>query len=113
MRPEFETVLFFYQPYPGSPLADLVKDKGLLVPETLEAWADFDYVGSYGSWVAKEKWQRIQRFKFYSRFAWGRNGTPWRWAFQRLANWRCQHDFYGFPIEKTMLEFFRPPERLS
>ena len=113
MSPNFETVIFFYQPYPGSPIAEMVKEKGYPIPSTLEEWAEFDYVGSYGPWVSKEKLQKVQRFKFYSRFAWSSNGTPWRWALQKLARWRCEQDFYHFPLEKAVVEYFRPPEPLS
>jgi radical SAM superfamily enzyme YgiQ (UPF0313 family) len=113
MSPDFETVVFFYQPYPGSPIADMVKEKGYPMPKTLEQWADFDYVGSYGSWVSKDKWQKVQRFKFYSRFAWGGNSTPWHQALQRLARWRCDRNFYDFPFEKVVVEWIRPPESLS
>ncbi|MFQ5769585.1 MAG: B12-binding domain-containing radical SAM protein [bacterium] len=113
MSPDFETVIFFYQPYPGSPIAEMVKENGHPILRTLEEWADFDYVGSYGPWVSRTKWRNVQRFKFYSRFAWSRNGTPWHWALKKLAHWRCERDFYQFPMEKVVLEYFRPPEKLS
>lgn len=113
MSPKFETVIFFYQPYPGSPIADLVRDSGYPMPQSLEEWAEFDYVESYGPWVPQEKWERVQRFKFYQRFAWLENGGLLKWPVKQLARWRCHHDFYDFPIEKNLAEWLRPAAPLS
>jgi len=108
MSPKFETVIFFYQPYPGSPIADLVRDSGYPMPQTLEEWAAFDYVESCGPWVPREKWQHVQRFKFYQRFAWSENGSLLKWPIKRLARLRCEKDFYKFPIEKLLVEWLKP-----
>ncbi|MDZ7269399.1 MAG: B12-binding domain-containing radical SAM protein [candidate division KSB1 bacterium] len=113
MSPKFETVIFFYQPYPGSPLADLVRTRGYPMPQALEEWAAFDYVESRGAWVSPEKWEYVQRFKFYHRFAWSENGGWVKWPVRQLARWRCQHDFYAFPIEKKLAEWLRPAAPLS
>lgn len=113
MSPKFETVIFFYQPYPGSPIADLVRDSGYPMPQSLEEWAAFDYVESYGPWVPQEKWERVQRFKFYQRFAWSENGSLLKWPIKRLARLRCEKDFYKFPIEKRLVEWLRPAASLS
>ncbi|KAA0224075.1 radical SAM protein [candidate division KSB1 bacterium] len=113
MSPKFETVIFFYQPYPGSPIADLVRDSGYPMPQSLEEWAAFDYVESYGPWVPQEKWERVQRFKFYQRFAWSENGSLLKWPIKRLARLRCEKDFYEFPIEKRLVEWLKPATSLS
>ena len=113
MSPKFRTQIFFYQPYPGSPISDLVKEKGYPLPRTLEEWANFDFVGSYGPWVSREKWQLVQRFKFYSRHAWDAQNGWLRRPLQRLANWRCAKDFYHFPIEKWLVETLRPSLQVS
>ena len=44
---------------------------GYQLPCTLDEWADFDFIGSAGPWVTAEKYELIERFKFYNRFAWG------------------------------------------
>lgn len=113
MSPKFETVIYFYQPYPGSAIAKLVEDQGYPLPKTLAAWADFDYVGSYGPWVSRAKWRLVQRFKFYSRHAWSAQPGFFRRPLQRLANWRCVNDFYGFPFEKSLVEWLRPAPQIS
>ncbi|MDP8999488.1 MAG: B12-binding domain-containing radical SAM protein [Myxococcota bacterium] len=112
MSADFEVSVYFYQPYPGSPIADLVWQRGYRKPQTLSDWADFDYVGSRGPWVAEDKWERVQRFKFYQRHAYGRlrmATLPLRW----LARARMGTGFLGAPIEKLVAEALRPSERLS
>src|SRR5262249_37046345 len=110
MSPTFETPIFYYKPYPGSPLAHEVKDG---IPRTLEEWAGFDYVaGAAGAWVSPEVYRRVERFKFYNRVASGRK-TPPRGTSQRVARWRAGNDNYSLPVEKIFIETFRPAEPLS
>jgi radical SAM superfamily enzyme YgiQ (UPF0313 family) len=113
MSPKFKTPIFFYQPYPGSPITELVKARGYALPGTLEEWGEFDFVGAYGPWVSRKKWQLVQRFKFYSRHAWDAQQGLFRRTLQRLASWRCMNDFYHFPIEKWMAESLRASPRFS
>ena len=112
MSPQFETPLFYFKPYPGSAITAAVVREGYRLPQTLDDWADFDFVGSSGPWVNPEKHEFIERFKFYNRVAWGRR-TWVRWPLQRLARWRCKRDFYGLPLEKRLVERLRPMPRLS
>ncbi len=112
MSPRFETPLFYFKPYPGSAITAAVVRDGYTLPHTLDEWADFDFVGSSGPWVDPEKYEFIERFKFYNRAAWGRR-TWLRWPLQRLARWRCKRDFYRLPLEKLAVERFRPMPRLS
>ena len=112
MSPDFDTPVFYYKPYPGSSLAgDLVRD-GYELPDTLEAWAGFDYVGSSGPWVSAQKRRLVDRFQFYNRFA-GGHSSPLRRPLQRIARWRCAHDEYRLPVEKALLEKIKPAPRLS
>lgn len=113
MSSKFKTQIFFYQPYPGSPIADMVKAKGYSMPQTLDEWAEFDFVGSSGPWVARDKWQLVQRFKFYSRHAWDTKDGILRRPLQRIANWRCARDYYGFPLEKWMVELVNKRPQVS
>jgi len=113
MSPEFEVSVYFYQPYPGSPIADLVWERGYRKPETLSEWAAFDYVGSYGPWVSKSKWDRIQRFKFYQQHAFGRSRHPAAAPLRWLSRARLQTGFFRVPVEKVLVETLRPSAKLS
>lgn len=110
--PSFEVAIFYYKPYPGSEIADQLVRDGYNFPSRLAEWADFDYVGSSGPWVTREKHRLVERFKFYQKLAWNPAPTL-RAPLQRLARWRCENDAYGFPFEKKLIEWIRPPVQLS
>lgn len=50
---------------------------------------------------------------FYVRFAYRPTRSPLRWPLHTLARWRCERDFYRFPVEKRLVEWVRPPQKLS
>ena len=113
MSPDFEAAVFFYKPYPGNELADALRGSDYRFPSSLEEWADFDYVGSAGPWVSDDKYARVDRFKFYQKYAFGRHSHPLARPLQRLARWRLDRDMYRFPVEKALVERLRPAPRLS
>ncbi len=113
MSDDFEAAVFFYKPYPGNELADRVAADRYPFPGTLEEWADFDYVGSAGPWVSKEKYRRVERFKFYQKYAYGRHAHALARPLRLLSRWRLDRDFYGFPLEQKLVESLHPAQRLS
>ena len=110
-NPAFETPIFYYRPYPGNPLAELCAERGYVFPKGLEEWADFDYVGGRGPWITADQWKKVERFKFYARHAW--KPGAWRWPLRTASQWRCEHDWYGLPVEKLIVDFVRPPQQVS
>jgi anaerobic magnesium-protoporphyrin IX monomethyl ester cyclase len=112
LSPSFQTPIFYFKPYPGSPITDEAVRGGYQLPCTLDDWADFDFIGSAGPWVSPEKYQLIERFKFYQQMAWDPSAL-WQRPFQQLARWRCERDFYALPIEKAVSNWLRPQQRLS
>jgi anaerobic magnesium-protoporphyrin IX monomethyl ester cyclase len=113
MSPDFEVSVYFYQPYPGSPIADIAWKRGYRRPSRLSDWADFDYVGSRGPWVTQAKWDRVQRFTFYQKHAFGRKRHPVALPLRWLARARVSTGFFRAPIEKFLLETIRREEQLS
>jgi len=111
MHAGFETPIFYYRPYPGNPLADAAHARGYAFPQTLEAWADFDYVGARGPWISADRWKQVERFKFYARHAW--QPGAWRWPLRAASRWRCDRDWYAFPVEKALVELVRRPQQVS
>lgn len=112
LSPGFQTPVFYFKPYPGSPITEAAVRDGYQLPRTLDEWADFDFIGSAGPWVDAGRHRLVERFKFYAQLAWD-EPKPWQRPVQKLAQWRCRHDLYGLPIEKTVSQWLRPPERLS
>lgn len=111
MHPAFDTPVFFYRPYPGSPLADAARAAGYEWPRTLDEWAAFDYVGGTSPWLGEARRRRVERVVFYARHA-ARQGR-WRWPIRAAARWRCARDWYACPIEQRLVEWLRPPEPRS
>ena len=108
---EFETPIFYYRPYPGNAMADQSAERGYVFPRGLDEWADFDYVGGRGPWITPSQWQRVERFKFYTRHAW--KAGAWRWPLRVTSQWRCRHDWYDLPLEKMLVDWMRPPQQVS
>ena len=98
MSPGFQTPIFFYRPYPGSPITAAAEAAGCRLPDSLEAWAEFDLFGP-GPWVAPALSRRIAREAFYLRQAWDRPPRAWKLPLQRLARLRLARGTYGLPIE--------------
>ena len=103
----FEFNIFFYTPYPGTELYNYLVQKDYLLPRTLEEWADIDFVRFSGYWVSEQERKYIERFKFYQKIRFRRNGNILLNTLSSLASLRCKHDYYGFPVEKEIGNFIR------
>jgi radical SAM superfamily enzyme YgiQ (UPF0313 family) len=113
LSPDFETPIFYFKPYPGSELVREAVAGGYRLPQTLEAWAKFDFVaGLPGPWVSKQKFQLIERFKFFQELGWKRVARGMR-PLQQLARYRCRADEYRWPVEMVFARFLVPAEKLS
>lgn len=110
--PDFQTPIFYFKPYPGSPITDAAVRDGHALPCSLDEWADFDFIGSAGPWVTPEVYRRVERFKFYQQVGFDRPRPVLR-PLQWLARWRCRHDVYGLPLEKVLSDWIRPQPALS
>lgn len=108
LSPRFDTPVFHYRPYPGTPIAEQARAAGYELPARLEDWAAFDDAGSRGPWVSAELQAHVERLQFYARHAWGPGGA-WRWPLRAAARWRAQRDRYACPVEKWALDRLRPP----
>lgn len=111
--PKFETPIFYFKPYPGSVITQEVVDNGYKLPATTKEWGDFDYIGSSGPWVSKEKEKFFEAFKFYLKLGYGRNRGTLTFPLKKIGQWRCKNDNYNFPIEKIIIEKIKPQQRLS
>jgi anaerobic magnesium-protoporphyrin IX monomethyl ester cyclase len=112
MSPDFVTPFFYFKPYPGSSITEDAVKSGFSLPCSLDEWSGFDFIGSAGPWVSREKYRRIERFKYYQQVAWDKP-KAWRWPLQSMARWRCSRDFYSLPVEKVVSQWLRPAQRLS
>lgn len=112
MHPSFSTPIFYFKPYPGSTITDEVVKKGYTLPQTIQEWSDFDYIGSSGPWVSKEKYDFFENFKFYLKLAYTKQKLVFK-PIQYIARFRCGANFFKFSIEKKLFEMFFKKEKLS
>jgi radical SAM superfamily enzyme YgiQ (UPF0313 family) len=113
MSPDFLTPIYYFKPYPGSALVIEAVERGYRLPETLKEWAQFDYVaGEPGPWVSAEKFELIERFKFFHELAWKRVSAG-RMLLQRIARYRCNRNNYRWPIEMLFTRWLTPAQKLS
>ena len=113
LSPDFQVAIFYYRPYPGNEIAQQLLCDGYTFPQTLQEWADFDYVGAAGPWVDRAKFTLVERFKFYQKHAYGPTPHFSRWPLRAASRWRVEKEWYHFPIEKALVERLRPPQALS
>jgi len=109
----FQTPIFYFKPYPGSQITQDVVTNGYKLPESTKEWADFDYIGSSGPWVSKEKERFFEAFKFYMKLGYGKERGPLFYLLRKLSQWRCKKDRFKFPIEKTIINILKPEKQLS
>jgi anaerobic magnesium-protoporphyrin IX monomethyl ester cyclase len=100
--PTFQVAMFYYRPYPGTPIADAVNDQ----PRSLEEWSRFEDDEQSSPWVSAAKRAMVDRFVFYQRIGWAQS-SPVRAPLQAIARWRCAHDNYRWPIEQRILTALR------
>jgi radical SAM superfamily enzyme YgiQ (UPF0313 family) len=113
MSSAFETPIFYFKPYPGSAIVTEAVAKGFELPRTLSDWSQFDYVaGLPGPWVTPEKYQLIERFKFFLDLASRQRGWATAWL-RRLARLRCDRRDFRWPVEMTVIQRLRPAQKLS
>lgn len=113
MSPAFRTPFFYFKPYPGSALVIEAVERGYRLPQTLEDWSGFDYVaGEPGPWVSAEKFELIERFKFFHELAWKPMSRGKR-LLQRLARYRCERNNYRWPVEMLFTRWLVPAQKLS
>lgn len=112
MDADFQTPIFYFKPYPGSEITRNVEADGYTLPKSIQDWAEFDYIGSSGPWVSDEKYQLVERFKFYNRLAWIPGNTA-LWPLKQLARWRLRGMRFGFSVEKQVADWVRPSAKLS
>ena len=113
MSSNFELAVFHFKPYPGNPIAERLKTENYQFPTSLEAWADFDYIGSNSEWLTEAQQREIEAFKFYQRFAYSGNRSLLRWPLQTLSRWRVENKIYGLPLDRRLVEWLKPAQALS
>ncbi|MDI1257440.1 MAG: radical SAM protein [Flavobacterium sp.] len=112
MHPNFSTPIFYFKPYPGSKITEDVIKKGYILPQTIQEWSDFDYIGSSGPWVSDEKYEFFEKFKFYLKLSYSKQHPLFK-PLQAIARARMKHNNFAMPIEKKIVDTFFTRQKLS
>jgi anaerobic magnesium-protoporphyrin IX monomethyl ester cyclase len=113
MSSGFDTPIFYFKPYPGSEITQNMEKEGFKLPQKTKDWADFDYIGSSGPWVSKEKYDYFEKLKCYLKIAHSPRVPAILKPMRKLAQMRLKNDNYRFPIEKIISDAFIKSKKLS
>jgi len=112
MSPTFQTPVFFFKPYPGTPLTEDAVKHGFRLPATLDEWARFDFYAGDGPFTTPARTRLVERFRWYEKHAYGA-APAWKRPVAALARWRCERRAFRFPVEKAVGELLFPEPVLS
>ena len=111
MSPKFKPVIFYYKPYPGTPITDDLVKHGYKMPNSLEEWSRFDYVSNSGPWITEERKEEIELLKFFIRVA--NSNHSLNIITKLIANLRMKFNCFRFPVERVIIEKIKPEQALS
>ena len=129
MLPDCLLPVYFYNPYPGTPLYREALQLGMKPPKSMEEWADIKLdirePSPLTPWLTKRYMDYVHRvIIFYLPLAFPANigiGTlthiktklknskiRWIiWVAHKLAKWRVKHQFFVMPFEWIMFKAYR------
>lgn len=113
-----EVMIFFFTPYPGTPLYNLIiKKYGFKEPKSLTEWSQFDWTRIETKWVDKNYKEKINTFLFYLRLAYTnvdfnkKINKPYfkipYFLMHKFALFRLNHDFLKFPVERKTFNLLK------
>jgi radical SAM superfamily enzyme YgiQ (UPF0313 family) len=107
----FEANVYFYAPYPGTELVRELEQNGVRLPERLEDWDTFRIDAAWKSPNRPQLERRVRNINFYMRHGYSLSSNSLsRRLLQTVSRFRCDRDWYGFPLERYFAEAF--PGRL-
>ena len=115
---QLEILIFYYTPFPQTPLYNLALTSGFIPPPTLEAWSNYTMFNSDLVWHKKHFKHRLEYyynyfFPFYNKSI-VEIAPPelksvvklFLNTFFKLNRWRFRSNFFYFPFEARLMLFF-------
>jgi hypothetical protein len=81
------------------PMADLSAAQGYVFPRGSKSGRTSTTSAAAARGSRTKQWKNVERFKFYTQAC--LEAGAWRWPLRTAAQWRCDHDWYDLPVEKT------------
>jgi radical SAM superfamily enzyme YgiQ (UPF0313 family) len=114
-----KALLFFYTPYPGTPLFDMSVRNRLKIPKTLEQWSNYDLEHANTPWLSRNYIRKLRSIiGYYLPVAFltknskeiirkrGIKGKALK-IMNKLAVYRWKKRNFSFPIEYYLFNMFR------
>jgi len=114
-----KVLLFFYTPYPGTPLFDMSVRNRLKIPKTLEQWSNYDLEHANTPWLSRNYIRKLRSIiGYYLPVAFltknskeiirkrGIKGKALK-IMNKLAVYRWKKRNFSFPIEYYLFNMFR------
>jgi radical SAM superfamily enzyme YgiQ (UPF0313 family) len=117
----FELMLFFYTPYPSSPLYDVALAHGFRPPQTLEGWSEYDMNRDSVPWISPKNAQgiKVRMFRhviamlsdgyvgYYRHLPGGLGALAriWTSCMRRIAVIRLKYNCIAFPLDMYVFRF--------
>jgi len=100
-----EAHVYFYSPYPGTELVRELEQLGMRLPDRLEDWDNFNIDNAWNPLSRPRLERRVRDINFYMRHGYSRPGaSASRRLLQTVSRFRCDRDWYGFPVERYVAE---------
>jgi anaerobic magnesium-protoporphyrin IX monomethyl ester cyclase len=100
-----EATVFPYSLYPGTELSRELERKGVRMPEHLEDWERFNSGEAWDSGRGPGFERRVRSVNFYMRHGYeALPNSPSRRLLRAASRVRCDRDWYGFPVERVLIE---------
>ena len=121
INPAANITLFFYTPYPGTPLYETCLKQGFRDPQTLEEWGKVDLDNKVVPWISESHKRKVLFLRKLfilkkitsSKYLWQKKDTGLKnylikySGIGSLLNWwvtfRLRHKFYFIPFENFFL----------
>lgn len=120
INPLANILLFFYTPYPGTPMYRLSVEKGFKEPANLEGWGQIDLDKKVTPWTSPQHYKKVLlleklfRLKKITTGDYLKTKSSWHYRILKklkitnLLNWwvtqRLKYKFYILPFERLILK---------
>ena len=121
INPQVGLYLNFTTPLPGSEVFRIAVERGeVQEPRKFEEWARFDYMKPNLANIGKRYVEQVNRFQKYLHLAFPEDDSRIQYRstlkvmsgpVRKLARWRLDRKFYGWPVELGAFEMLRSVRR--
>lgn len=117
INPKSEIRVFFYTPYPGTPMYNLSLKYGMKEPKSFSEWANFTYDNINTPWINKGYKRMLNNLLFYIQMAYPNEEIEKKMKESKIkliyqivhliSIWRLNSNFFYLQIEANLFYFLK------